>query len=244
MRLCLPRSSKSACRQHMTLKPKRNASKQELHEPGLKHGDSSSRNDYKRPRREGSSEDSRGHSHSRKEERQEESTEHISAIKAQVSEKYGQYLINIALTNDLINEAMAFKVLVIKSPYPMILGRHTIKINKISLKCFKYFTGMTSSVEALLEHVRVSTFGVSSNTRVVNAIADRPSLSEAVAGEMRRGQIFHKEELLTPEPDEEYVNPKEQDVTPWEITVASSSVGNCDLRSSGTMSSRHRSMHS
>lgn len=30
----------------MTLKPKRNASKQELHEPGLKHGDSSSRNDY------------------------------------------------------------------------------------------------------------------------------------------------------------------------------------------------------
>ena len=56
-------------------------------------------------------------------------------------------------------------------------------------------------------------------------MADRPRLTEVVAGEMRRGRIFKKEELLTPAPDEVYVDPKEDDVTPWETNILRNSVG-------------------
>jgi hypothetical protein len=142
------------------------------------------------------------------------------------TECMGQYVVEVTLANDLIKESLKFKVLVkvVKSTYPIILGRQTLKENQISLKCFKYFTGMTS-VEALLEHVKVPTFGVTSYTKVVNAMADRPRLTEVVAGEMRRGRIFKKEELLTPAPDEEYVDPKEDDVTPWETNILRNSVG-------------------
>jgi len=66
-----------------------------------------------------------------------------------------------------------------------------------------------TSVEALLEHVKVHTFDVTSYTKVGNAMADRPRLAEVVSGEMRRGRIFKKEELLTSAPDEEYLDPKE-----------------------------------
>jgi hypothetical protein len=138
----------------------------------------------------------------------------------------GQFSIEVTLANDLIKEALKFKVLVkvVKSTYPIILGRHTIKKNQISLKCFKYFTGMTS-VEALLEHVQVPNFGVTSYTKVVNAMADRPRLTEVVSGEMRRGRIFKKEELLTSAPDEEYLDPKEDKVTPWEKPVPRDTCG-------------------
>ena len=92
----------------------------------------------------------------------------------------GQFNIVVTLANDLIKDSLKFKVLVkvVKSPYPIILGRHTLKANMISLKCFKYFSGM-STVEALLEHIKVPNFGVNSYTNVVNAMADRPSLTVA-----------------------------------------------------------------
>ena len=82
-----------------------------------------------------------------------------------------------------------------------------------------------TSIEALLEHVKVPTFGVTSYMKVVNATADIPRSIEVVAGEMQRGRIFKKEELLTPAPDEEYVDPMEQDVAPWETNVTCNTVG-------------------
>ena len=45
-----------------------------------------------------------------------------------------------------------------------------------------------TSVEALLEHVKVLAFGVTSYTKVVNAMADIPRLTEVVSGEMRRAR--------------------------------------------------------
>jgi hypothetical protein len=74
------------------------------------------------------------------------------------TECMGQYVVEVTLANDLIKESLKFKVLVkvVKKTYPIILGRQNLKENQISLKCFKYFTGMTS-VEALLEHVKVPT---------------------------------------------------------------------------------------
>jgi hypothetical protein len=101
-----------------------------------------------------------------------------------------------------------------------------------------------TSVEALLEHVKVPTFGVTSYTKVVNAMADIPRLTEVVSGEMRRGRIFNKEKFLALAPDKEYVDPKEDDVTPWETNILRDSVGAVRPEVSGAMSSRHRSMHS
>jgi len=113
----------------------------------------------------------------------------------------GQFNVEIILANDLIKDSLKFKVLVkvVKSQYPIILGRHTIKKNKISLRCFKYFTGMTS-VEALLEHVKVPTFGVTSYTPIANAIADRTHLAEVVAVRCGEDESLRKRSYSHPNP--------------------------------------------
>jgi hypothetical protein len=113
---------------------------------------------------------------------------------------------------------------ILKSEYAMIIGRKTINENLISLKCFKYFTGVTS-VQSLLNHIRIPEFGVRTYTNVVNTTADRPRLTAVIAGEMRRGQIFQKDELLTPAPDEEYVDPIEMEAAPWEHNLPTEHAG-------------------
>jgi hypothetical protein len=132
----------------------------------------------------------------------------------------GRYKFKIELNNDLINETLKFDVnaKVIPSPYPIILGRDTILQNAISLKCFRYFTGM-SSVEALLNHVRIPVFGMPSKPRFANATAERPRLMEHVSVILRRGQVFRKEDLLTPSPDEIFSDPKDEETPPWEEEV-------------------------
>ena len=126
-----------------------------------------------------------------------------------------RYKFKIELNNDLNSDSLKFDVnaKVIPSPYPIILGRDTILHNAISLRCFRYFTGMRS-VEALLNHVRIPVFDVPFQPRFANATAERPRLMEQVSVIMQQRQVFRKEELLTPSPDEIFSAPKDEETPP------------------------------
>ena len=73
-----------------------------------------------------------------------------------------------------------------------------------------------TTVRALLDEIRLPQFGFRSYTNGEKSSADISSLMAVISGEMRRGQIFQKEDLLQPAPDEEYVDPIEMETAPWE----------------------------
>ena len=116
----------------------------------------------------------------------------------------GQYHIEIELIYDLIEAPMKINTFakVVRCNYPLIQGRHTIKKYLIFLKCFKYFTGMTT-VKALLDEIKLPRFGFRTYTNGEKSSADISSLMADISGEMRREKIFQKEDLLQPAPDEE-----------------------------------------
>ena len=135
----------------------------------------------------------------------------------------GQLNFVLTLNSDLDESLFSFsiKAKIAQSGYPVIVGRTSILQNRLTVRCFRYFSGVPTT-RALLETV-VTAPAVAKNswhqpvpTIATYPTADRPTLMVAAVREFKQGTLLRKEDLLTPTPDEDYDDPLEGDMNPWE----------------------------
>jgi len=112
----------------------------------------------------------------------------------------------------------------IPSAYAVLLGRKTIKQNNISLKCFRFFSNLETG-ESLRGFVSYNLYAtvqkpqLCSAFRAPMAVAQPQAIVDSQGGEEAEpAEGWPKERFLSPEPDEDFVDPEDVYLMPWEDT--------------------------
>jgi hypothetical protein len=142
--------------------------------------------------------------------------------------------------NDLLagDEAISITANEIPSTYAVLLGRKPIKQNKISLKCFRFFSNLEIG-ESLRGFVSYNLYATSPKPQLCSASFSAPAAvakPQAIVDfrggeETKPANGWPKERFLTPEPDEDFVDPADEYKMPWEedmplLEEVSSKAGN------------------
>ncbi len=133
----------------------------------------------------------------------------------------GSYTFDLIIYNDLLagDETISITANEIPSTYAVLLGRKTIKQNKISLKCFHFFSNL-ETCESLSGFVSYNLYATSPKSHLCSATFNAPAAvakPQAIV-DCRGGKETErpKERFLTPEPDEDFVDPTDEYKVPWE----------------------------
>jgi hypothetical protein len=126
----------------------------------------------------------------------------------------GSYTFDLIIYNDLLtaNE--------IPSTYAVLLGRKTIKQNNISLKCFRFFSNLETG-DSLRGFVLYNLYATSPKSQLCSASFSAPAAvakPQAIV-DFRCGEETEPSSgwpFLTPEPDEDCVDPADEYKMPWE----------------------------
>ena len=133
----------------------------------------------------------------------------------------GSYTFDLIIYNDLLagDETISITANEIPSTYAVLLGRKTTKQSNISLKCFRAFSNLETS-ESMRRFVSYNLYATSPKSQLCSASFSEPA---AVAKPHFRGgeetepaSAWPKERFLTPEPDEDFVDPANKYKMPWE----------------------------
>jgi hypothetical protein len=152
----------------------------------------------------------------------------------------GSYTIDPIIYNDLLagDETISITADEIPSTYAVLLGRKTIKQNNISLKCFRFFSNLETG-ELLRGFVSYNLYATSPKPQLCSASFSAPAAvakPQAIiyfrgGEETEPAGGWPKESFLTPEPDEDFVDPADDYKMPWEedkplLEGVSSNAGN------------------
>jgi hypothetical protein len=137
----------------------------------------------------------------------------------------GSYTFDLIIYNDLLadDETISITANEIPSTYAVLLGRKTIKKNNISLKCFRFFSNLETG-ESLRGFVSYNLYATSSKSHLCSASFSAPTAvakPQAIVDfqggeETEPASGWPKERFLTPEPDEDFVDPADEYKMPWE----------------------------
>ena len=152
----------------------------------------------------------------------------------------GSYTIDPIIYNDLLagDETISITADEIPSTYAVLLGRKTIKQNNISLKCFRFFSNLETG-ELLRGFVSYNLYATSPKPQLCSASFSAPAAvakPQAIV-DFRCGEETEPSSgwpFLTPEPDEDFVDPADEYKMPWEEDMplpegVSSNMGNASI---------------
>ena len=131
----------------------------------------------------------------------------------------GSYTFELIIYNDLLagDETISITANEIPSTYAVLLGRKTIKQNNISLKCFRFFSNLETD-ESLRGFVSYNLYATGPKSHLCSASFSAPTAvakPQAIV-DFRGGEEtepasgWPKERFLTPEPDEDFVDPADE----------------------------------
>jgi hypothetical protein len=103
------------------------------------------------------------------------------------------------------------------------LGRKTIKKHNISLKCFRFFSNLETG-ETLRGFVSYNLYATGPKPQLCNAsfsaytavVKPQATVDSQGCEEPEPASGWPKERFLTPEPDEDFVDPADEYRMPWE----------------------------
>jgi hypothetical protein len=138
----------------------------------------------------------------------------------------GSYTFDLILYDDLLagDETISVTANEIPSTYPVLLGRKTIKKNKISLKCFRFFSNLETGESLMRGFVSYNLYAMGPKSHLCSASFSAPTAvakPQAIVDfqggeETEPASGWPKERFLTPEPDEDFVDPADEYEMPWE----------------------------
>ena len=156
----------------------------------------------------------------------------------------GTYTFLITIYNDLLegDETLSITANEIPSVYAVLLGRKTIKEHNISLKCFRFFSNLETGA-SLRGFVSYNLYATVYKPQLCNAsttvtAAAKPQATMVV----RNGGVARyaetetrpKSDFLSPEPDEDFVDPEDEYYMPWEETDRESESEQRPVQEDGT----------
>jgi hypothetical protein len=137
----------------------------------------------------------------------------------------GSYTFDLIIYNDLLagDETISLIANEIPSTYAVLLGRKTIKKHNISLKCFRFFSNLETG-ESLRGFVSYNLYATGSKPQLCSASFSAPTavakpqatVNSQGCEETEPASGWPKERFLTPEPDEDFVDPADEYKMPWE----------------------------
>ena len=138
----------------------------------------------------------------------------------------GTYTFLITIYNDMLDgdETLSITANEIPSTYAVLLGRKTIKENNISLKCFRFFSNL-ETCESLRGFVSCNLYATVHKPHLCSALSAHTAAAKPQAtmvfqnGEQTRyaeTDTLLKSDFLSPEPDEEFADPEDEYLMPWE----------------------------
>jgi hypothetical protein len=133
----------------------------------------------------------------------------------------GSYTFDLIIYNELLagDETISITAKEIPSTYAVLLGRKTIKQNNIYLKCFRFFSNPeTGETLRVFVSYNLSTSPLCSASFSAPAAVAKPQAIVDFQGgeETEPASGWPKERFLTPEPDEDFVDPADEYKMPWE----------------------------
>ena len=126
---------------------------------------------------------------------------------------FDNYIYNDLLEDD---ETLSITANEIPSMYAVLLGRKTIKEHNISLKCFRFFSNLETG-ESLRGFVSYNLYATvyksqlcNASTTVTAAVKPKTTMVVQNGGIARYAETETrpKSDFLSPEPDEDFVDPK------------------------------------
>jgi hypothetical protein len=138
----------------------------------------------------------------------------------------GPILFELIIYNDLLagDDTISITANEIPSTYALLLGRKTIKQNNLSLKCFRFFSNLETG-ESLRSFVSYNLYYATSpkshlcsaSFSAPTAVAKPQAIVDFRGGEETEpASGWPKERFLSPEPDEDFVDPADEYKMPWE----------------------------
>ena len=136
----------------------------------------------------------------------------------------GTYSFKITIYNDLLagDETISITANEIASVYAVLLGRETIKEHNISLKCFRFFSNLETG-ETLAGFVSYNLYATVPKPHLCSSSLAATAAAKPQATIVIRGgegklheEVLSKSDFLTPEPDEDFVDPEDAYRMPWE----------------------------
>ena len=136
----------------------------------------------------------------------------------------GTYTFLITIYNDLLegDETLSITANEIPSVYAVLLGRKTIKQHNISLKCFRFFSNLETG-ESLAGFVSYNLYATVHKPQLCSSslaatAAAKPQATIVVQGgdATKYAGTRPKSDFLSPEPDEDFIDPGDDYRMPWE----------------------------